>query len=110
MNYIPKEIIPRNHYINKVKPFVRQSIIKVLTGQRRVGKSYLLYQLMHYLKNTEPNPSIIYINKEDLAFSFIQTAKDLIEYVNQHKIAVGATYLFIDEIQDITDFSKELRY
>lgn len=109
MNYIPKEIIPRNHYVNKVKPFIRQSIIKVLTGQRRVGKSYLLFQLMNYLKTIEPNPAIIYINKEDLAFSFIQTAKDLAEYVNQHIIKEGTTYLFIDEIQDITDFSLALR-
>jgi predicted AAA+ superfamily ATPase len=64
---------------------------------------------MNYLKTIEPNPAILYINKEDLAFSFIQTAKDLSEYVNQHIIKESTTYLFIDEIQDITDFSLALR-
>lgn len=34
MNSTPNAIIPRNPYLNKVKPFVYQSIIKVFTGQK----------------------------------------------------------------------------
>jgi len=52
---------------------------------------------------------IIYINKEDLAFSTIKTALDLNEYVKTHKSATEKTYLFIDEIQDIVDFHLALR-
>ncbi|KAA6328011.1 hypothetical protein EZS27_023043, partial [termite gut metagenome] len=43
---LPKSIISRDTYIQKISLFIRKPIIKVLTGQRRVGKSYLLYQLM----------------------------------------------------------------
>jgi predicted AAA+ superfamily ATPase len=95
--------------LNKVKPFVNQSIIKVFTGQRRVGKSYLLFQLMDYIKTIHPEPSILYINKEDLAFSFLSTAEDLVSYVNEKASKTSTTYLFIDEIQDILDFSLALR-
>lgn len=109
MNTIPSHIIPRNHYLSKVKPLINQSIIKVFTGQRRVGKSYLLFQLMDYLKTVHSEPSILYINKEDLAFSFIATAVDLVTYVNEKASITSTTYLFIDEIQDITDFSTALR-
>lgn len=109
MNSIPAHIIPRNHYLNKVKPFVNQSIIKVFTGQRRVGKSYLLFQLMDYVKKIQANPVILYINKEDLRFSYINTAIDLVNYVNENLGKTSKTFIFIDEIQDIKDFSLALR-
>ena len=35
-----KEYIPRNLYINQIEPFIGSGLIKVLTGQRRVGKIY----------------------------------------------------------------------
>lgn len=109
MKIIPTHIIPRNHYLNKVKPFVNQSIIKVFTGQRRVGKSYLLFQLIGYIQAFHTNASILYINKEDLTFSFINTATDLVNYVNENLGKTGKTFIFIDEIQDIKDFSLALR-
>ena len=72
----PKTLIKRNGYIERIKPFMRKNIAKVLTGQRRVGKSFLLYQLMEQLLAEEPDANIIYINFEDFAFSHIQTAED----------------------------------
>ena len=44
MNF-PKNILKRKGYIDKIKPFIRKSIAKILTGQRRVGKNFLLYQI-----------------------------------------------------------------
>ena len=85
------------------------NIIKVFTGQRRVGKSYLLFQLMALLREQDKNVAILYINKEDLDFSFIQTATDLQEYVLANKSKKGRTYVFIDEIQDIIQFEAALR-
>jgi AAA+ ATPase superfamily predicted ATPase len=41
-----KKFIVRKKYIEKIKPYIRQEIIKVLTGQRRVGKSYIMLQTM----------------------------------------------------------------
>jgi predicted AAA+ superfamily ATPase len=85
-----------------------QNIIKVFTGQRRVGKSYLLFQLIQLLQE-DPENYVLYINKEDLAFSFIKTAEDLHQYVMEQKAEKGKTYVFIDEIQDIQDFEAALR-
>ena len=44
-----KNIIKRDQYINKIEPFIDQQIVKVITGHRRVGKSYILYQLMEII-------------------------------------------------------------
>lgn len=78
---IPSQVYKRSSYLEKIKPFIGQNLIKVLTGQRRVGKSYLLFQLIQLIKEQDSNAKIIYINKEDLAFSFLHTASDLNEYV-----------------------------
>lgn len=106
---IPQNINRRMHYLNKVMPFMGKNIIKVFVGQRRVGKSYLLFQLMDYLKTHDTQGAIVYINKEDLAFSFLKTAEDLHDYVLKNKSGKGKTYVFIDEIQDIDRFEIALR-
>lgn len=56
--------------IEKIKPFIGKSLIIVLVGQRRVGKSFLLLQLIDLIKTQEPNTQIIYINKELNEYSF----------------------------------------
>ena len=45
MNF-PRILKKRKGYIDRIKPFMQKSVVKVLTGQRRVGKSFLLYQLI----------------------------------------------------------------
>jgi predicted AAA+ superfamily ATPase len=110
MNYsIPLNIRVRSHYLEKVRPFMDQNIIKVITGQRRVGKSYLLFQIINLIRDRQSGAKILYINKEDLAFSFIKTSSDLNEYVLTNKAEKSTTYVFIDEIQDIQDFGSALR-
>jgi len=106
---IPQNIQTRMHYLNRLRPFIGQNIIKVLTGQRRVGKSYLLFQIIQLIQQEDSEASIIYINKEDLEFSFIKTAEDLNNYVLKNKSKSGKTYVFIDEIQDIENFGTALR-
>lgn len=106
---IPKNIIERNHYISKIEPFINTSLIKVLTGQRRVGKSYLLFQIINYIREKYNKVNIIYINMEDFAFSQIQTAKDLNDYIESKIIDDIINYVFIDEIQEIEQFEKALR-
>lgn len=105
----PKNIIKREDYIKRVLPFVGKNLIKVFTGQRRVGKSYLLFQIMDYLLQLDAETAIIYINKEDIAFSEIRTAQDLHDYVLGQKSNKAKTYVFIDEIQDIENFETALR-
>ena len=88
---------------------MNSNLIKVFTGQRRVGKSYLLYQIIQEVLKYNEKATILYINKEDLAFSEIKTAQDLNNYVQIHKSKTEKTYLFIDEIQDIENFESALR-
>lgn len=101
---------PRNRYIQQVEPYIDNSLIKVLVGQRRVGKSYILFQLMDEIKRRSPATQIIYINKEDYSFDAIKTYKDLIEYIASQKEPNRKLALFIDEIQDISEFEKALRH
>lgn len=106
---ITSKVINRATYIAKIEQFVRKNLIKVLTGQRRVGKSYLIFQLIANIKQKEANANIIYINKEDLQFDFIKNANDLNQYVSSKLKTKQFNYIFIDEIQDIIDFEKALR-
>ncbi|MBX3240014.1 MAG: ATP-binding protein [Chitinophagaceae bacterium] len=106
---IPENIRRRDHYIHKISPFIGKNLIKVLTGQRRVGKSYLLYQLMKEIGEKHPDTNIIYINKEDFQFDMIRDAPGLIDYVHTQLKQDTRNAIFIDEIQDIRDFEKALR-
>jgi predicted AAA+ superfamily ATPase len=106
---LPENSIRRTGYLEKVRPFMNTNLIKVFTGQRRVGKSYLLYQIIQDILSQNPAATIVYINKEDLAFSAIKTANDLNDYVLLNKSQTGKTYVFIDEIQDIIEFELALR-
>jgi uncharacterized protein len=99
----------RNKYLERLKPYVGKSLIKVIVGQRRVGKSYFLFQVMDYVKKEFANAHIIYINKEDLKFSFIKNAEDLSAYILSEKKESVKNFVFIDEIQDVTNFSEALR-
>lgn len=106
---IPKTIKKRDGYIARIIPFMRKPLIKVLTGQRRVGKSYLLFQLMEQVQNEDPDAHIIYINREDMEFDFMRTAADLNNYILANRKERVRNYIFIDEIQDISEFEKALR-
>lgn len=61
---ISRPYIKRPMYTERIKPFIGKEIIKILVGQRRIGKSYILYQLMDHVLETTPNANIIYINRE----------------------------------------------
>ena len=106
---LPEDIQLRPTYLERVKPFIGKNIIKVFTGQRRVGKSYLLFQLIRLIREQEPQAGVLYINKEDLAFSTVKTGHDLNDFVLAHKRKSGRTYVFIDEIQEIVHFEEALR-
>ncbi len=105
----PIEIKRRDHYIQQISPFIRKPIIKTLTGQRRVGKSYLLFQVMEHIRLEDNSANIIYINKEDLEFDFIKSENDLNSYVLSQINSECLNYIFIDEIQEIPQFEKALR-
>lgn len=70
MNF-PRILKKRKGYIDRIKPFMQKSVVKVLTGQRRVGKSFLLYQLIEEILAKEPDANIIYVNLEVFYIQFI---------------------------------------
>lgn len=102
--------IKRKNYLGKIEPFKDKSLIKILTGQRRVGKSYLLMQVEGLIKQQQPTSKTIFINKEKYEFDVIKNYQDLIEYVESKLNKKEKSYLFIDEIQDILQFEKALRH
>lgn len=105
-----KTYIPRPKYIEMVKPFIGKEIIKVLTGQRRVGKSCVMIQIMDTIKQKDKKASIIYIDKEKYEFEFIKNYHDLTKYIlGKTRKTKTKTYLFIDEIQEIEGFEKAIR-
>ncbi len=101
--------VKRKHYIEKIKPYFNKDIIKVIVGQRRVGKSYFLHQIKDELQKNNKNINVIYINKELYKFRSIIDYVDLMEYINSKIIPAKKTAVFIDEIQDIKYFEKALR-
>jgi len=98
----------RNLYIDRIKPYVNKPVIKVITGMRRVGKSYLLRLIIENFKaQKSTKDNILYINKESLDYDFIQNYKDLNRYVKEYfKNVNGMKYLFVDEIQEIHEWEK----
>jgi predicted AAA+ superfamily ATPase len=99
----------RNSYLKKVEPYIGKEMIKVLTGQRRVGKTILLKQIEYLVQQLDKKANTIYINKEQHEFKQIKNADDLFEYVETQLKPKQSNYVFIDEIQEISEFEIALR-
>jgi predicted AAA+ superfamily ATPase len=104
-----EDLIIRERYAAKIQPYVGKQLIKVITGQRRVGKSYILRQTMAHIRQLDAEAHIIYVDKESMAFAAIKTAEDLNSYVHQNAKQGVANYVFIDEIQEIAQFERAMR-
>lgn len=104
-----KKYIKRPNYLAKIEPFIGKEVIKVIIGQRRVGKSYLLFQVMDQIKLRDKDANIIYIDKELAEFDVIANYRDLLSYVEKKSSDQDKSYLFIDEVQEIQQFEKALR-
>lgn len=103
------KIISRQIYIDHILRFLNKGMIIALTGQRRVGKSYVLRDLADIIKLNNPDANIIYINKEKKKFDSIKTDEDLSAYIENKFTEGGDNYLLIDEVQDINRFENTLR-
>ena len=101
------ELVSRPNYYSKVEKLLGKGILIVLTGQRRVGKSYVMKEIVQ--RKQQEDACVIYIDKEKTAFDFIQTYKDLVAYVDEHRERGKHTYILIDEVQEIEEFERGLR-
>lgn len=100
----------RKLYTKKILDFLGNRLVKVLTGQRRVGKSYILRQVaVNLLERGVDRNNILFINRELEAFDFLDSHKALDELIRLYEREVrpqGKVYIFIDEVQDIDGWEK----
>lgn len=100
----------RTEYTNKLLDYTGNRLIKVLIGQRRAGKSYILRQVAKQLiENGIPSQNTLFINRELTDFDFIKSYKELDELIKLYKselAPIGKIYIFIDEIQLIDSWEK----
>lgn len=102
------EILVRQNYLDKIEKYLGKDTIIVLTGQRRVGKSYTL-RMIRDIKAKDENNNIIYIDKEKKVFDHIKTYQDLNTYIDAHYQTGKMNYILIDEIQEIDEFERTVR-
>lgn len=102
------ELVSRPNYYSRVEKMLGKGILIVLTGQRRVGKSYVMKEIAQR-KSQDDNACVIYIDKEKTAFDLIQNYNDLIVYINGHMESGKHSYILIDEVQEIDGFERGLR-
>lgn len=102
------EILVRQHYLDRIEKYLGKDTIVVLTGQRRVGKSYML-KMIRDIKAKDENNNIIYIDKEKRAFDHIKTYQELNTYIDVHYQTGKMNYILIDEVQEIEEFERTVR-
>lgn len=107
---IGKTGFKRSHYLSEIEQSFGTGLIKVLVGQRRTGKSYILRQIINMLieKGVKPE-NICYINMEMIEFSDVDDFLKLNELIESYRKTLnpqGRIYLFIDEIQLVSGWEK----
>lgn len=100
----------RTEYTDKIYNSIGNNLVKVLVGQRRAGKSFVLRQLAKRLLDSGvPAQNIIYINTEFLEFIDLKTVNDLQSLYQEFRDTLqpqGKIYMFLDEIQQIKGWER----
>ena len=98
-------VYPREKYLQKIRPFYNSDIIKVITGIRRCGKSFILKAIINELLFSGINESqIIYIPLDRRGFKSITTPEQLEMKIAEKIADDGMYYIFVDEIQNVSGF------
>ncbi|MDE7414639.1 MAG: ATP-binding protein [Muribaculaceae bacterium] len=102
--------IERNIYLDKVIGSRHNGMIKIVTGVRRSGKSYLLFNLFDdWLKNNGVDERhIIKIDLEDRRNKSLRDPDNLLEYIDSKMVDDEMYYILIDEIQLVEEFEDVL--
>ena len=100
----------RTYYTDKIGQYVGNKLVKVLVGQRRAGKSYILRQIASKLiSEGVKSENILYINKEYMELATLRSAVELEQLYKAYREAlkpIGKVYIFIDEIQYIEEWER----
>lgn len=101
-------MIKRDLYIKKIRPFMDKDVVKVLTGVRRCGKSVMLQLIQEeMLENGVRKEQMLQINFETKAVDYVKDVdasyQAIKEFAEGHS---GKSYLFLDEIQELSGWEK----
>ena len=100
-------MISRNEYLDNLINLRDKQLIKVITGIRRCGKSTLFELYQEYLlRNGVESEQIISINLEDGDYADIDDSKSLYNLVKTHLLPDKMNYIFLDEVQRVSEFQK----
>ncbi|HAL74922.1 MAG TPA: hypothetical protein DCM45_07560, partial [Clostridiales bacterium] len=97
----------RHRYLNRLIEYQDTEFIKVLTGVRRCGKSYVLTMFRDHLLESGLDPKqIIYINFEHPDTDSIKTAPALNSYIKTYASQEKKNYFLFDEIQEVDSWQR----
>lgn len=102
------ELFRRENYLKKIRGFYHDvETIKVITGVRRCGKSSLMATIMQELiEQGISEENIIFLDLDSKAYRKIKTDDDLEKLIDSRSITKGTKYLFVDEIQNVSNFEE----
>lgn len=102
-----KNVYLREKYLRKIRPFYTSDIIKVITGIRRCGKTFILKGIMNELMiSGVPETQIIYIPLDKRGYKNIKTAAQLEEKIESMLGDAEQYFLFVDEVQNVSEFES----
>ena len=93
------KLIERTDYLSRLIDLAGTPDIKIITGIRRSGKSKLLSAFVDYLKKTDSNANIIFIDFFNMQFEALKEYHALYEFVESRYIHNKNNYVFVDEVQ-----------
>ena len=93
------KLIERTTYLNRLIDLMGTPDVKIITGIRRSGKSKLLSAFIDYLKSTDDNANIIFVDFFDIKFEDLKEYHALNDYIESHYIENKNNYVFVDEVQ-----------
>lgn len=104
------EIIQRRKYLSELISLQDNGMIKVITGMRRCGKSFLLFKLfVNYLEEQGiDNNHILKVNFEDFKNEYLRNAHTLYSYIEEHITDKRKYYILLDEVQLLERFEDVL--
>lgn len=94
----------RSNYLDKLIKYIDTEFVKLITGVRRSGKSFLLKMLEQYLH--KQNKKTIYLNFEHPDTFGIQTADKLYEFIKTRVETDERVYFLFDEIAEVDNWQK----
>lgn len=100
-------MILRPAYIEAIKPFINQPLVKILAGVRRCGKTTIFAMIVNeLLQHGVPEEQIIQRRYTEMDIPADMSAKDMYDDLKSQIRTDDKYYLFLDEVQEISGWEK----